>query len=78
MKATIAILGALAVASCGQVSELGECARAVNLQAEAAERARRVGSDERSTVSDADLANEALVAATRYRAEACKADPYLR
>lgn len=81
MKGLLVSMAAIAVAGCelgkpGELEQIGECARAVNLQAEAMERAHRPTAEKSVLVSD--TANQAIVAATRYRKMACKDDAYLR
>lgn len=79
---TIATL-ALGLAACGptftesELSKLGECARALNLQVEALERADRVRR-ERSQLVSSDQAGLAVTAASRYRDLACKDDALFR
>jgi nitroimidazol reductase NimA-like FMN-containing flavoprotein (pyridoxamine 5'-phosphate oxidase superfamily) len=81
MKALLVSAAAVVVAGCGigtpsELERIGECARAVNLQAEAMERAHRPSAEKSALVADA--ANEAIIAAARYRKMACKDDAYLR
>jgi hypothetical protein len=52
------------------LDQLGECARAITLEAEAVERLERLRNNQHSELSDR-LASQAYMSAARYRAAAC-------
>lgn len=81
MRAVVLCM-AVGLAGCEQMGvrseleQLGECARAINLQAEAMVRADEIR-ERPIGVASTQIAMEALTAAARYRDKACEHDQYV-